>query len=98
MSGGTSVGQGFSSTINGETLEGAAYSQGRSYTSLAFDLTAGFQLSPHFDILLRGGMDTRRYPPVHMEHSVTRNGLMRLYTFDGAPKLAFVAIGAGFHL
>ena len=96
-SGGTQRFYGFQSTVDGETLVGEAEIVGRSYTSLALDLTASFQLSHRFDVLLRGGMDTRPDPAMHAQHSVTRNGLTRLYSFDGAPKLAFVAVGAGFH-
>ncbi len=98
LSGGSSSRYGISSVLNGEQLEGEAFSLGRSYPSLAFDLTAGIQLSRRFEVVVRGGLDTEAYPAVQMQHRITRDGAVRTYGFTGAPKLAFAAVGVGFKI
>lgn len=98
LSGRSSSRHGISSALNGEQLEGEAFSVGRSYTSLAFDLTVGIQLSRRFEAVVRGGLDTKAYPAVQMQHRITRDGAVRTYGFTGAPKLAFAAVGVGFKI
>ena len=86
----------FQSSLQGEELNGEATITGINRTSLAFDLTASFQLSPRLDVLLRGAVDTKAYPTIDAHHYITRDGFTRQYIFSGAPKLASVSVGLGF--
>lgn len=88
----------FQSSLQGEDLAGEATITGVPRTSVAFDLTASFQLSRRLDVLLRGALDTRAYPTIDAHHYVTRDGRTRQYAFSGAPKLASVSVGLDFIL
>jgi hypothetical protein len=95
LSGGN-VRSGFSAQGGGIMLEGDSYIASRSFSSLALDLTASFQISPRFDVALRGVLDTKAYPDITIDTRVTGNGSPATYHFAGGPHLAILALGAGF--
>jgi hypothetical protein len=96
--GGSASGSGFVSGSNGVEVQGQSIAHGRSYTSLAFDLSLNVAVSRRFNVSLRGALDTKAYSGIQMQHQVTSGGVTQSYSFSGNPKLAFFGVGAGYRI
>lgn len=93
-----SRGSGMASGNGTVEIQGEAIAYGRTYGSVAVDLSASFRISRRFDAVLRGTLDTQPFPSVNAQYTVTEGGMARTYHFDGGPRMAFLSLGASYRI